>query len=105
MQSRYPQATASFTEALQIATRTGDRGRELEGVLGLGWVRMAQGREAVDMFERADELARDIGHPYGEVLALSGLVRSYRLSDRPAEAVAYAERSPSSTGRASSIVT
>jgi tetratricopeptide (TPR) repeat protein/transcriptional regulator with XRE-family HTH domain len=93
MQSRYPQATVSFTEVLRIAARTGDRGRELEGLLGLGWVRMAQGREAIDIFERADELARDIGHSHGEVLALSGLVRSYRLSDRPAEAVAYAERS------------
>jgi tetratricopeptide (TPR) repeat protein/transcriptional regulator with XRE-family HTH domain len=92
MQSRYPQATASFTEALQIASRNGDRARELESLLGLGWVRMAQGREAIDIFERADELARDIEHPHGEVLAVSGLVHSYRLSDRPTEAVAYAER-------------
>ncbi|TWF77774.1 tetratricopeptide (TPR) repeat protein [Pseudonocardia hierapolitana] len=93
MQSRYPQATVSFTEVLRIASHSGDRGRELEGLLGLGWVRMAQGREAIGIFERADELARDIGHSHGEVLALSGLVRSYRLCGRPAEAVAYAERS------------
>jgi tetratricopeptide (TPR) repeat protein/transcriptional regulator with XRE-family HTH domain len=93
MQSRYPQATVSFTEVLGIAARSGDRGHEMEGLLGLGWVRMAQGREAIDIFERAGRLARDIGHSHGEVLALSGLVRSYRLSGRPAEAVAYAERS------------
>jgi tetratricopeptide (TPR) repeat protein len=44
---------------------------------------MAQGREAIDIFERTDELARDIGHSHGEVLALSGLVRSYRLCAHP----------------------
>ncbi len=43
-------------------------------------------RHRSQIFERAHELARDIGHSLGDVQALAGLVHSYRLCDRPAEA-------------------
>ncbi|HLU58848.1 MAG TPA: tetratricopeptide repeat protein [Pseudonocardia sp.] len=92
MQSRYPQAAGCFTEARGIAAQNRYRSRELDALLGLGWVHMAQGMQAVGVFADANALARAIGHPQGEVLALSGLARSYRLARRTAEAEAHAER-------------